>query len=244
MSSSSNNRRQDPRIRAPSVGVRIRKRGIGFHRWADDPSLVNVSSSGISITSSSLRLNTLNKVEFVLTLNGKTVAGSAIVCYASNQGSKKKYGLLFIKANAEIDQLLNGPLLSTEQAKRLGEELAERFMLQKNGDEPNAELKKQNQLMLDAVKAMAVRLGEMGLRVKDESGNQAIPDKTLLVIPNGGLSFPSLTSTNQVARISVSIIKQDNQQFTYQLSSGEQLPNLVDLLNHIGASFDQISAAI
>jgi hypothetical protein len=247
LSSSSNNRRQDPRICAPSVGVQIRKRGIGFHRWTDDSTLVDVSSSGISITSSTLHLNTLNKVEFLLVLEGKTVSGTAIVCYASNQGSKKKYGLLFIKANVEIDQLLNGPLLSTEQAKRLGEELAERFMLQKNGealDADNAELKKQNQLMLDAVKAMSVRLGEMGLRVKDESGNQAIPDKTLLVIPKGGVSFPSLTSSNQVARISVSAIKQGNQQFIYQLSSGEQLPNLASLLNHISTSFDQISATI
>ena len=97
--------------------------------------------------------------------------------------------------------------------------------------------------MLDAVKAMAIRLGEMGLRVKDESGNQAIPDKTLFVIPKGGFSFPSLASTNQVVRISVSVIKQDDQPFTYQLSSGEQLPNLVDLLNHICSSFEQISAA-
>ena len=97
--------------------------------------------------------------------------------------------------------------------------------------------------MLDAVKAMAIRLGEMGLRVKDDSGNQAIPDKTLFVIPKGGLSFLSLATTNQVVRISVSVIKQDNQQFIYQLSSGEQLPNLVDLLNHICAAFDQISTA-
>lgn len=176
-------------------------------------------------------------------MEGKKVSGTAIVCYVSSQGHLKKYGLLFIKANAEIDQLLNGPLLSTKQAKRLGEKLAERLIHQQNGETPNPELKKQNQLMLDAVRAMAIRLGEMGLRVKDDSGNQAIPDKTLFVIPKGGFSFLSLATTNQVVRISVSVIKQDNQQFIYQLSSGEQLPNLVDLLNHICAAFDQISTA-
>tara|TARA_R110001592_G_scaffold320639_2_gene598765 strand:- start:85131 stop:85856 length:726 start_codon:yes stop_codon:yes gene_type:complete len=236
------NRRQDHRITAPSAKVKIRKRG-GFHRWNNDVTLVNVSSSGLSITSSSLNLNTLNKVEFELTLDRETILGSAIVCHIGNDGLQQKYGLLFITANTDIDHLINGSLLSTDQAKRLGEELAERFIHQKNGEIPNPELKKQNQLMLDAVKAMAIRLGEMGLRVKDDSGNQAIPDKTLFVIPKGGLSFLSLATTNQVVRISVSVIKQDNQQFIYQLSSGEQLPNLVDLLNHICAAFDQISTA-
>jgi len=257
----SNNRRQDRRISAPSVGVRIRKSGVGFHRWVNDPTLVNVSSSGISIISSNLRLNTLNKVEFELTLNGKTVSGSAIVCYVSNQGPKKKYGLLFIKANAEIDQLLNGPLLSAEQAKRLGEESAERFMQQiaqkQNPGPIDLELKKRNQLMLDAVTSMATRLGEMGLRIKDETGNELSPDKTLMITSEGGLSFPALTSSNEIDRFSVSSVQtepesdpnknaqnniQDNNEYLYQLSSGDQIHNLVDLLDYICTCFEQIAS--
>lgn len=258
MSITPNNRRQDTRISAPSVGVRIRKRGIGFHSWSDDSTLANVSSSGISITSSKLRLNTLNKVEFELTLNGKTVSGSAIVCYVSNQGTRKKYGLLFIKANAEIDQFLNGHLLSAGQAKRLGEESAERFMQQfihkQNPEQVNLELKKTNQLMLDAVTSMATRLGEMGLRVKDESGAEQSPDKTLMISSDGILSFPALTSSNTIARFSVSSVAagtgntitqktvKNNKEYLYQLSSGDQVHNLVDLLDYICACFEQIAS--
>jgi len=253
----SNNRRQDRRISAPSVGVRIRKRGIGFHSWSDDSTLVNVSSSGISITSNSLRLNTLNKVEFELTLNSKTISGSAIVCYVSNQGSKKKYGLLFIKANAEIDQFLNGPLLSAGQAKRLGEESAERFMQQlihkQNPEQVSLELKKTNQLMLDAVTSMATRLGEMGLRVKDETGIEQLPDRTLMISSDGILSFPALTSSNTIARFSVSSVAttentitqntvKNNKEYLYQLSSGDQVHNLVDLLDYICDCFEQIAS--
>ena len=89
----SNNRRQDPRISAPPVGVRIRKSVVGFHRWVNEPTLDTVSSIGISIISRTLRLNTLNKDEFELTHNGQTVSGSSMVCYIRNQGPKNKYGV-------------------------------------------------------------------------------------------------------------------------------------------------------
>lgn len=244
MSAFSNNRRQDPRISAPSVGVRIRKRGFGFHRWADDPTLVDVSSSGLSITSSSLQLNTLNKVEFELTLDGKTMSGSAIVCHVNNNGSLQKYGLLFITANTDIEHLINGHLLSTDQAKRLGEELAGRFIYQNNSDVTAVELQKKNQLMLDAVKAMATRLGDMGMFIKDETGAEMTPDKSLIIGPHGEISFPALSDTNQIARFSVSTVQSnvDNgTQYLYQLPNGEQSHDLVDVLEYVGASFDQIS---
>lgn len=244
MNTLSNNRRQDPRISAPLVSVRIRKRGFGFYRWTDDPLLVDVSSSGISITSNNLSLNTLDKVEFELSLDEKKVSGSAIICYVSDQDHQKKYGLLFIKANTEIDQLLNGPMLSTKQAKHLGEELAERLIHQKNSDVTDIELQKKNQLMLDAVKTMTTRLGEMGLFIKDETGAEMTPEKTLIIGPHGELSFPALSDTNRIARFSISTIKSDidnNTQYLYQLPSGEQSHDLVYVLEYLGASFDQIS---
>lgn len=256
MTTASNNRRQDPRISAPSVGVRIRKRGVGFYRWTADWTLEDISASGLSMSSGSLHLNTLNKVEFELTLDGNTVSGSAIVCYASNKGPKRKYGLLFIKANVEIDQFLNGPLLSTSQAKRLGEESAEGFMHQLIHKHPSGqttpELKQRNQLMLDAVTSMAARLSEMGLRIQDETGTELSPAKALVITPSGQLSFPALTSSNEVARFSVSTVHSDtenaiennttnNSEYLYQLSSGDQVPNLVDLLDYICTCFEQIS---
>lgn len=244
MSAFSNNRRQDPRISAPSVGVRIRKRGFGFHRWADDPTLIDVSSSGLSITSSSLQLNALNKVEFELTLDGKTMSGSAIVCHVNNNSSLQKYGLLFITANTDIDHFINGSLPSTEQAKRLGEEIAERFVYQNNLDTTDIELQKKNQLMLDAVKAMATRLSDMGMFIKDETGVEMTPEKSLIIGPHGEISFPALSDANQIARFSVSTIQSavDNSvQHLYQLPTGEQSHDLIDVLEYVGASFDQIS---
>jgi PilZ domain len=238
------NRRQDPRISAPSVGVRIRKSGFGFHRWADDPTLVDVSSSGLSITSSNLRLKTLNKVEFELTLGGKSMSGSAIVCHVGNNSSQHKYGLLFITANTDIDHFINEPLLSTDQAKRLGEELAGRFIYQNYSDVTDVELQEKNQLMLDAVKAMATRLGEMGLFIKDELGAEMTPEKALIIGPHGEISFPALSDANQIARFSISTIKSDadnSKQYLYQLPTGEQSHDLVDVLEYVGASFDQIS---
>lgn len=239
----STNRRQDPRISAPSTGVRIRKRGLGFHRW-NTSTLVNVSASGIAVSSSNLRLNTLNKVDFELSLEGKKVSGSAIVCHITDNGPNKKYGLLFIQANTEISQLRNTPLFSSDQAKRLGEDFAERFLHQRDVNTENNELKKHHQLMLDAVKSMTTRLGEMGLKIKDENGVVLAPHHAINTSSNRDLSFPALTSSNEIARFSVSTIKAENNAnggYLYQLSSGDQIQNLSDLLDYICTCFDQIA---
>lgn len=237
------NRRQDHRVSAPSATIKIRKRGV-FYRWNNNSTLVDVSSSGLSITSNSLQLSTLNKVEFELSLEGKLVSGSAIVCHVNNDGSQQKYGLLFITANTDIDHFINGSLPSTEQAKRLGEEIAGRFIYQNNSDTTDIELQKKNQLMLDAVKAMATRLGDMGMFIKDETGVEMTPEKSLIIGPHGEISFPALSDANQVARFSVSTIQSDidnSTQYLYQLPNGEQPHDLVDVLEYVGASFDQIS---
>lgn len=246
MPTDSNNRRQDTRFSAPFANVKIRKRGFGIHRWNTDSTLVDVSSSGISVSSRSLRLNTLNTVEFELSIDGKNIAGSAIVCYTTRQGTDNKYGLLFIQANTGVEQLFNHLSFSADQAKRLGEELAERFIQQRIANSSHRELKTHNQLMLDAVKAMAIRLGEMGLLIKTESGDYTTPDQALTVSVTGKLSFPSLSPSNQINRVTVTTVeipgnRETDQAFGYQLSSGEQLNSLVDLLDHVCATFETIA---
>ena len=98
--------------------------------------------------------------------------------------------------------------------------------------------------MLDAVKAMATRLGEMGMLIKDETGAEMTPEKSLIIGPHGEISFPALSDANQVARFSVSTIQSDvdnGTQYLHQLPNGEQSHDLVDVLEYVGASFDQIS---
>ena len=98
--------------------------------------------------------------------------------------------------------------------------------------------------MLDAVKAMATRLGDMGMFIKDETGAEMRPENSLIIGPHGEISFPALSDTNQIARFSVSTIQSDtenNKQYLYLLPTGEQSHDLVDVLEYVGASFDQIS---
>jgi len=100
-------------------------------------------------------------------------------------------------------------------------------------------------------------LSEMGLRIKDETGNELSPDKALMITSGGGLSFPALTSSNEIARFSVSSVQtesgsdlnkntqsgiHDNNEYLYQLSSGDQIHNLVDLLDYICTCFEQIAS--
>ncbi len=238
------NRRQDFRLSASFVNVKIRKRNIGFRRWSDDCTLLDISPNGLSLTSESLNLKTLQKVEFELDLEERKIFGIAIVCYSGHVNHQKKYGLLFIQTNPEFDEIFAGKMLSVQEVKSLGEEVADNFMFQRNVGTNDSELNNQNQLMIDAVKSMAARLGGMGMKIRDESGGILNPDVSLQILSNGQLSFPVLSSdSNEILRSVITTTwKRGEIQAHYRLTSGKVFESLVDLLEYVCASFGNLSA--
>ncbi|MBV1931758.1 MAG: hypothetical protein KUG71_08565 [Porticoccaceae bacterium] len=177
-------------------------------------------------------------------MEGQKIFGVAIVCYSGFIDKQKKYGLLFIQINPEYDQIFAGKMLSVNEVKSLGEEVAESFMLQSAIRNDDYELNRQNQLMIDAINSMAVRLGGMGMKIRDEVGNILNPDASLKILNNGQLSFPVFSpDTNQVLRSAVTTVwKQGEEQAHYQVTTGKVFESLVDLLEYVCASFGNLSA--
>ena len=234
--------RLELRIPALNTSVKIRPRSLGFTPWRSDLTLVDLSANGMALISPILKLEALQKIDFELNSGGRTTAGRAVVCYSGNNDSQQRYGFLFIDTDADFDSFLTGESFSSVELKRLGEEMAEQFMRRRqanNGEFFNV----QNQRMVDAVSALAQRLGQMGLMINTDSGSVQSPIDALVVGKNGGISLPIKASdSNEVVRAHISLIHSaDRSGVSYRIGEGLAFNNIIDLLDHLCLCFEQIS---
>lgn len=234
--------RLELRIPGLNATVKIRRRGLGFNQWHSDLVLVDLSANGMALLSPSLKLEPLQKIDFVLTSSRHSTAGCAIVCYTGNNESQLRYGFLFIDTDAEFDRFLTGESLSSAEVRRLGEEMAEQFMCRRRAD--NGEFfNVQNQRMVDAVSALAQRLGQMGMTLSTESGAIQLPADALVVGENGGISLPiKAAESGEIIRTHISLVHStDSSGVSYRIGGGLDFNNIVDLLDHLCHCFEQIS---
>ncbi|MBQ0719489.1 MAG: PilZ domain-containing protein [Gammaproteobacteria bacterium] len=236
--------RLERRIPALSTTVKIRRRSIGFSPWRSDLTLIDLSANGMALVSPVLKLEALQKVDFELTSGRRTTTGCAVVCYAGKNEDEQRYGFLFIDTDAQFDGFLTGESLSSVEVKRLGEEMAEQFMHQRSGND-GAQFQVQNQRMVDAVSALAQRLGQMGLSIVDDSGRVVLPADSLVVGKNGGLSLPmKLENDAALIRVEITVLKSVEPSTTrYQIIGGQTFDNIIDLLDHLCHCFERIAVS-
>lgn len=234
--------RLELRIPGLNTSVKIRLRGLGFNPWRSDLTLVDLSANGMALVSQTLKLEALQKVDFELHSGGRTTTGRAVVCYSGRNKNQQRYGFLFIDTDAGFDSFLTGESFSSIELKRLGEEMAEQFMRRRqanNGEFFNV----QNQRMVDAVSALARRLGQMGLTINTDSGSAQLPADALVVDKNGGISLPIKASdSNKIVRTHISLIHSaDFSGVSYRIGDSLIFSNIIDLLDHLCRCFEQIA---
>ncbi len=236
--------RLERRLPGLDTSVQIRRRGLGYNPWRADLDLVDLSANGMALISPTLKLDALQKIDFELTSGRRTTAGCAVVCYAGNNDGQPRYGFLFIETDAEFDSFLTGESLSSSEVKRLGEELAEQFMQRRRLDD-GGPFNVQNQRMVDAVSALAQRLGQMGLYITSESGKVMLPLDSLVVDKRGGLSLPIKDAgSGEIVRSHISLVPgADSTGVCFQIEGGSEFSNIIDLLDHLCFCFDQIAQA-
>lgn len=236
--------RLEQRLPGLNTSVKIRRRSIGFNPWRYDLSLHDLSANGMALFSPALKLESLQKIDFELSSGGLTTAGCAVVCNVAKSAGKQRYGLLFIETDDSFDAFLTGESFSSDEVKRLGEEVAEQYMYQRL-DNNQALFRVQNQRMIDAVTTMASRLGQMGLTIKDDLGRVVRPVDSIVIATNGTLSVPMLRAGDKdIKRVNISLITTaDVGLIRYQINDGGVFDNIIDLLNHLCRCFDQISVA-
>lgn len=234
--------RLELRIPGLNTSVKIRCRGLGFNPWRSDLTLVDLSANGMALISPTLTLEALQKIDFELNSGGRTAAGRAVVCYSGHNDSQQRYGFLFIDTDAGFDSFLTGESFSSVELKRLGEEMAEQFMRRRQAD--NGEFfNVQNQRMVDAVRALAQRLGQMGLTINTDSGSVQLPADAIVVGKNGGISLPiKAPDSNKIIRTPIELVHSpDPSAVSYRVGEGLVFNNIIDLLDHLCHCFEQIT---
>ena len=234
--------RLEVRIPGLNTSVKIRHRGLGFNPWRSDLTLVDLSANGMALVSQTLKLEALQKVDFELHSGGRTTAGRAVVCYSGKNKNQQRYGFLFIDTDSDFDGFLTGESFSSVELKRLGEEMAEQFMRRRQTNHGQF-FNVQNQRMVDAVSALANRLGQMGLIINTDSGSVQLPADALVVDKNGGMSLPIKASdSDEIIRTHISLVYDaDSSNVSYRIGDGVAFNNIIDLLDHLCHCFEQIA---
>ena len=233
--------RLEQRLPALNIAVKIRRRGVGFNQWRYDLNLVDLSANGMALFSPTFKFEPLQKVDFELSSGRFHSSGGAIVCNLGHDDNKHRYGLLFIETDQQFDAFLTGESLSSADLTRLGEEMAEQFMYQRAADQSTL-FRLHNQRMVDGVRAMARRLGQMGLYIYDETGKALMPAEAIVVHKQGGLSIPMGNADNAEINCKyISLQCREDNKYHYLIGEDESFTNMVDLLNHLCRCFDQIS---
>lgn len=236
--------RLEQRLPGLNTAVRIRRRSLGFNPWRYDLSLHDLSANGMALFSPVLKLESLQKIDFELSSGGLTTSGCAVVCNVAKSGNQQRYGLLFIETDDAFDAFLTGESLSSDEVKRLGEEIAEQYMYKRLA---NSEVlfRVHNQRMVDAVMTLAGRLGQMGLAISDDQGRIVSPVNSIVVDDNGVLSLPILNvGDSLIKRADITLLTTDDvDRIRYQIEGGGVFDNIIDLLNHLCRCFDQISVS-
>ncbi len=236
--------RIEQRFSMHNAAVKIRRRGLGFNPWRYDLNLIDLSANGMAVLSPVFKLSLLQKIDFELSSGGFTTTGCAVVCNTGNSTNTQRYGLLFIETDQSFDAFLTGENLSSDEVKRLGEEIAEQYMYQRIATDSKL-LRVQNQRMIDAVTTLADRLGQMGLYINDERGRVVKPADSIVVDITAGLSIPMLLAGDAgIKRITILLSNtREEGPIHYQIGDGHVFENIIDLLKHLCHCFDKISVS-
>jgi len=235
--------RLEQRLPALNSAVKIRRRGLGFNPWRYDLNLIDLSANGMALLSPGFKLSLLQKIDFELSSGGLSTSGCAVVCNAGHHSNKQRYGLLFIETDDEFDAFLTGEDLSSVEVMRLGTEIAEQYMYQRVSKD-DVFFRVQNQRMIDAITTLARRLGQMGLYINNEQGQVVLPEDSIVVVKNGGLSVPLITGgSSDIQRTDINLVYNKNSgSVSYKIADDQLFDNIIGLLNHLCRCFDQISA--
>ncbi|GEM_PF-1247861 len=162
------NRRIEPRIPFMGMRLKVRKRGVTKLRRYVECYSIDLSNSGLAFSTNQLILSELEKVDFILTFQNQTIHGVALVRYTQISDETKQYGLMFLQAVPELDNVLGAEHLTTQEITSLAGSMAEQvaYSIQEKQDK-NLRLRRQQQRFLDALHAYFERLGQMHVQIPD-----------------------------------------------------------------------------
>lgn len=230
-------------VRMPLNGLRlkVRKRGISRASNYVECYSIDLSHSGLAFTSTELKLNEMEKVDFMLIFQNQTIQGTALVRYVHSASEFTRYGLMFLQTLPIIDTVLGWENLTTKEIRQLASSLAEQtsYALREKQDQ-KLRLVHQRQRFCDALNAYFDRLSEMGIRLPEAysytSDWKPARDAVTIDEANGCIDFLSYQAEqDEFVRERIEIRSEgEGESLHYVSSNGESFYNLFEVLAYIG----------
>ncbi|MFK8020232.1 MAG: hypothetical protein AB8B86_10715 [Pseudomonadales bacterium] len=164
----SDDRRRDTRHSIPGTEIKVRKHSFAGLGRFENSLPVDFSENGMSFISAKLELEMLEKVDFILSLEGRQVEGTALICHKSVSEHGSQYGLLFIATNSDITNLVNPGVFANLEINMHAEKTAE-YVAEMIGHSNNVvSNSKYWNLLANAVAAFVRRISDI-VREKSET---------------------------------------------------------------------------
>ncbi len=138
--------------------MEVRKTRLG--RMASLPScqLADISSNGLSFTSSGDPFAPLDKVTFALHVKDQEIRGKGVICYKQSYGgSRWRYGLMFLEVSRDVESVLRDFQFEPQEVRNVARNMADHIVLNGCSTASERELLHKQLLLYEAVTAFLER---------------------------------------------------------------------------------------
>ncbi len=235
-------RRRDARHSIPGTEIKVRKHHFsGLGRFESCIAL-DFSENGLSFICRTLDSELLDKLDFVLSLAGRSVSGTALVCHKEATDHGPRFGLMFINTTEDITHLVDPAVFANLEINLHAERTAE-MAASELGHTQNAVAGSRHWHQLaNAVDAFVRRISEIVKDKSQTSADYAVAKQAIqefIVIDNEARSirfrYSNIVGDQQLAIISVQPISDGDVE--YRIGDLKNTRSVQEVIDVIGRAF-------
>ncbi len=236
-------RRNDSRHVIPGTEIKVRKHhfsGLGRYETCV---AVDFSENGLSFICRTLDSELLDKLDFVLSLAGRSVSGSALICHKELTEHGPRFGLLFINTNQEVTHLVDPGVFANLEINLHAERAAELAADALGHSKSSVSNSRHWHQLANAVDAFVRRISDI-VRDKSESNEDYQIAKHAIAefikIDNDAhtirFRYSNIVGDEQIALISVQAVG-DSGAVEYRIGDLKNTSSVQEVIDVIGRAF-------
>ncbi len=236
-------RRRDSRHSIPGTEIKVRKHHFsGLGRY-ESCVAVDFSENGLSFICRTLDSELLDKLDFVLSLSGRSVSGSALICHKESTDHGPRFGLLFINTNQDVTQLVDPSVFANLEINLHAERTAELAANQLGHSQTSVTNSRHWHQLANAVDAFVRRISDI-VRDKSESNDDYQLAKRAIAefikidneAHNIRFRYSNIVGDEKIAVISVQTVG-DSGAVEYRIDDLKNTSSVQEVIDVIGRAF-------